>query len=314
MIAQILKVNEFRGIRKLEEPLALKKFNVLIGKNNSGKSSLLEALFLFPHPGRNYALTPKAALYFLAEKKSGSTRSLIYKYDGTATLKFYAKLEKEFEEWEIKIPSKGTPMVIRNDYKIRDSLKFDKTIYFPNDTEFMKSLDHFLTDNESKILKNEIHKIVARHVSNQLDENFTEIVLKRDGWYFRREDASYIHISDVGDGVKKFTRAMMICELIKPKLILWDDFDTSLHPSMIKALLRWLAEGEWQVVLATHSIDIPYYLAELNEELDEFDAQLVLLKKDQNDILHHKELTMSELENLLEANIDPRMLVNELKI
>jgi AAA15 family ATPase/GTPase len=45
-----IDVKEFRGIKRCKEPIKLSKFNVLIGKNNSGKSSLLEALYLFPLP------------------------------------------------------------------------------------------------------------------------------------------------------------------------------------------------------------------------------------------------------------------------
>ncbi|MHC1575632.1 MAG: AAA family ATPase [Candidatus Methanogasteraceae archaeon] len=45
-----IDVEEFRGIKRCKKPIKLSKFNVLIGKNNSGKSSLLEALYLFPSP------------------------------------------------------------------------------------------------------------------------------------------------------------------------------------------------------------------------------------------------------------------------
>lgn len=83
---------------------------------------------------------------------------------------------------------------------------------------------------------------------------------------------------------------------------------------MIKMLLSWLAKRDWQVVLSTHSIDVLYYLADLSDEIEDFDAQIMLLKKDQKDILHHQELTIDEPEDLLEGNVNPRTLVSELKI
>ena len=43
-------LKEFRGIRGIKEPLKLAKFNVLVGRNNSGKSAILHALSLLPHP------------------------------------------------------------------------------------------------------------------------------------------------------------------------------------------------------------------------------------------------------------------------
>ena len=41
-----IDIKEFRGIKSCNTSIKLSKFNVLIGKNNSGKSSLLEALYL----------------------------------------------------------------------------------------------------------------------------------------------------------------------------------------------------------------------------------------------------------------------------
>jgi len=36
LIKEISKLKDFRGIRALSEPLTLKKFNILVGRNNSG--------------------------------------------------------------------------------------------------------------------------------------------------------------------------------------------------------------------------------------------------------------------------------------
>ncbi|AHF80332.1 AAA family ATPase [Thermococcus paralvinellae] len=360
LIEEIIEIKEFRGIKELAEPLLLRKFNVLIGKNNSGKSALLEALFLFPHPERMHPLRKQEitnkkskkpnrehyVLFNLAIRRHGLS-SLIYKYSGTATIILRCS---EGKKWEISINESGSSKVKLNGRYLTLDSKTDLlyyqsetkkkinimlsqhpdiplssskrlmtkistiSLYFPYDTDFIRSIDEYLTKNENSLMKYGIHSRIAQLVSQELDEKFTEIVLKKDGWYLRREDATYIHIDDVGDGLKKAARIMMVAELLKPKLILWDDFDTSLHPSMIKMLLKWLAQGDWQVVIATHSIDVLYYLADLNEELDDFDAQLILLRKDQEDILHHKELNMDELEDLLEGNVDPRMLVDVLKI
>ena len=45
MIYQTLEIENFRGIKKLEVK-DLNSINIFVGKNNSGKSSILEALFL----------------------------------------------------------------------------------------------------------------------------------------------------------------------------------------------------------------------------------------------------------------------------
>jgi len=333
IIDQVDLVREFRGISKISKPLPMKRFNVLLGKNNSGKSAMLEALFLavgFITNRENILLPDKkigtefnqsfvpaepitgvSILKFL-ESRHKSTRSLIYKYAGFANIHLTLN---PIGKIGIRLNSQGVIKKIHGpQFENKKHSDFRRILYFPYDTKFIKNIDTFLESQESTILKRGLHTKIAKLVSSNLDEKFTEIVLKKDGWYLRREDASYIHINDVGDGLKKVIRAVMSIELINPSIILWDDFDTSLHPSMIKMLLNWLAKRNWQVILSTHSIDVIYYLADLSDEIEDFDAQLVLLRKDQEDILHHQELTMDELEELLEGNVDPRTLAGELKI
>ena len=82
-------IREFRGIRETKEPVHLSRFNVLIGKNNSGKSAILEALSLFPVPFRDYSIPfiGRSRLDFISELH-GEFGSLIYGYSGTAEIRF----------------------------------------------------------------------------------------------------------------------------------------------------------------------------------------------------------------------------------
>lgn len=327
LINEIKSIKEFRGIKELKEPIKLSKFNILIGKNNSGKTAILESLFLFPHPRRVYKLANNLAknsvLDFISSGRNG-IRSLVYKYEGTAEVKFDINLNNELCSWNIKVSSKGDVNVFKNKldvfYCIDNKLKISnlvipidnlEIVYFPYDTTFIKTLDNFLSNNEQKILKENIHIKVAEAISKVLDERFTEIILKKDGWYLRREDRSYIHVDDMGDGVKKVVRTMLILELLKPKLILWDDFDTAMHPSMIKNLLSYLSKGNWQVVISTHSIDVLYYMLDL-DDID--DTQVIALKKDERDILGHRTFTIDDIEDIIDANLDPRYVCQNFDI
>lgn len=58
---------------------------------------------------------------------------------------------------------------------------------------------------------------------------------------------------------------MLLLEAVKPKIVLWDDFEVFAHPSLIETLLKWLTEEDWQVVLSTHSIDILYALLSIKK-------------------------------------------------
>ncbi len=320
LIKEISKLKDFRGIRALSEPLTLKKFNILVGRNNSGKSTLLDALYLFPDPDRGSPIRKKVSgdtvKSFLSQRKSGS-RSLVYKYDGVAELIFQADLDGSWKTWEAHI-SPNKPSEIRIEGKKSEKISdYTQTLFFPYDTQFMKKLDDFLQDQEEKLIKAQIHKEVAKFISGELDENFTEVFLKKDGWYLRRDDATYIHIMDIGDGVKKIVRTYMVIRLLKPRLILWDDFDAAMHPSFVKGLLKWLYSGNWQVVLSTHSLDVLYYLLDILEDRkneDEEENIQVLLLRRVNDILYHKALSLEELEDLVDSNTDPRFLATTIKV
>ena len=103
---------------------------------------------------------------------------------------------------------------------------------------------------------------------------------------------------------------MLLIEALKPKLILWDDFEVFAHPSLIKILLTWLGEGDWQVVLTTHSIDVLYELLEVKPK----DATVLQLAKTKNDVLRYEKLTLNDLEDLIMANQDPRLVADVLTL
>jgi len=95
-----------------------------------------------------------------------------------------------------------------------------------------------------------------------------------------------------------------LVEVLKPELVLWDDFEVFAHPSLIKSLLKWLAEGDWQVVLTTHSIDVLYELLDVKPG----DLSVLQLAKTDDDVLIYEKLTFDDLEDLFLANQDPRLL------
>jgi Predicted ATPases len=80
-----ISVENFRGISRTPEPLPLSKFTVLIGLNGSGKSALLEALYMLPPAGSlpliNYERTDAIISNHLA------LSGLFYRYGDHATLR-----------------------------------------------------------------------------------------------------------------------------------------------------------------------------------------------------------------------------------
>ena len=113
-------------------------------------------------------------------------------------------------------------------------------------------------------------------------------------------------MNDLGSGVEKILKIMSLVEVINPKLILIDDFESGLHPSLIEMFIEWLKNGKWQVVLSTHSIDVLNSIVDITPE----DTSVLLLKKDSEDILNYEIFNLDKLTAYINSNSDPRYLID----
>jgi energy-coupling factor transporter ATP-binding protein EcfA2 len=322
-----LDIKEFRGIKSCKEPLKFSKFNVLLGRNNSGKSAVLQALSLLPHPfskqpmGINIGGDPRTGLI---RHLTGHDDSIIYRYAGEASLDF----EFEDKKYHISLTKGGVREISGQGkgfppYEPAEACRYlgiepkesqNWAVFVPNDSQFLKVVEERLSADWQRVEKSESHIEVIREVINPvIDEKFTEVTRRDSALYVRKEiegKPSYVNVRDLGDGVEKTLNILLFLDFCVPKLVLWDDFELSAHPSLVKSLLQWLNKREWQVVLATHSIDVLYELVEINPQ----DCTIVQLKKTGDDILVRKNLTVEEVEDYLSANNDPRFLVDLIEI
>jgi AAA15 family ATPase/GTPase len=319
MLIKNLDLKEFRGIKGFEKPLEFSKFTVLIGRNNSGKSTILQALYLLPDPFSESAIPPSKRIEYLRK----IFENPVYIYSGTAKIKYNNEkitmdINDSFGIDSFKVSGKEIKKVegwnttkIYEYFKTKSPEEF--SVLISSDTKVLKDINSKITELQNKIVKSGAHIRVAKAISECVSDNYTEIL--PDTLKIRKEPLDgapphYIRIEDLGDGAKKAVKLMLLLEVIKPKLVLWDDFEASAHPSLIKILLSWLSQKEWQVVLSTHSIDVLYELLEANPR----DLRILQLSKDKDDILHYKTLTPEELEDFMDANLDPRLLTDLLNL
>ena len=319
MLIKNLDLKEFRGIKSCEEPLEFSKFTVLIGRNNSGKSTILQALYLLPDPFSESVIPLGTRIDYLRK----TFENPVYIYSGTAKIKYNnEKITMDINDSfgidsfiisgkEVKKAEGWNTTKSYEYFKIKSPEEF--SVLIPSDTQVLKDVNSKITELQNKIVKSGAHIRVARSISECVSDNYTEIF--PDTLKIRKEPMNgtpphYIRIEDLGDGAKKAVKLMLLLEVIKPKLVLWDDFEASAHPSLIKILLSWLSQKEWQVVLSTHSIDVLYELLEVNPR----DLRILQLNKDKNDVLHYKTLTSEELEDCMDANLDPRLLADLLNL
>jgi predicted ATP-dependent endonuclease of OLD family len=331
MFVQQLDMEEFRGVKKCIEPIKFSKFNILIGRNNSGKSTILGALYLLPLP--YYYIEPfsrSERIKYLQGLMGGSS-SLVYAYSGKAKLTY--KIQDSVWKFEINdaggvekfmIGDKEVANFPYNITNIADLLntevkaeEIQKSVFFiPNSTEFIRTLvENLKVDTYwNYVMKQHAHFRVANQINECIDDKYTEVLPYRDALCARKEIPEtgpiYIKLADLGDGVEKAVAIMLFANAYNPRVILWDDFETTAHPTLIRMLLNWLKRGQWQVILSTHSIDVLDRLLEVKPK----DAKVIQLKKTADDVLLHKELSLEELEAIIEANQDPRLLVDALQL
>jgi AAA15 family ATPase/GTPase len=345
-------IGEFRGIRGLKKPIELGKFNVLVGRNSSDKTSILQALYLLAMPIRGYAIPPygKSATEYI-ESLTGAKNRLIYGYSGEARISFELEVKGVFrnphsslssifpptleavnvEKVEVEMSTEEAYVEVKvtvssDGGKTEVYLSWDKyetlinslnpkailALYIPNNSDAYTSLQKSILKDFDDIAKKGLHtKVFREYLKDLVYDKFTEIFIRGEELFARKEiegTATYISLNDIGEGLKRFILTYFAVEHLNPALILWDDIEIAMHPSLMNTSLKWLTDSDRQVVIATHSFDVLHSLTLIEPK----DAKVILLKKDDNDVIHHKSLEIDELEEILEKGIDPRAVIESL--
>ena len=163
MIIKNLNIKEFRGIKSCKRPIEFTNFNVLIGRNNSGKSSVLEALSLIPNPKSKEYVTDKSKIQFLAELHSPLRLSkekeendpynpLIYLYNGIATIDYnnasYITISVRTCDSKYKTPDhmSKVPLFSTPDDKVDHAIialtnSSSSILFIPYDNEYIKAIE-----------------------------------------------------------------------------------------------------------------------------------------------------------------------------
>jgi predicted ATP-dependent endonuclease of OLD family len=143
-------------------------------------------------------------------------------------------------------------------------------------------------------------------VSDSIDEKFTEILFNSKEIRKESEDGYpfMLDIEDLGRGVVKTIPVYTAVELLEPTLTIWDDVESSLHPTLLESLVEWLVDAPTQAVLSSHSIDV--VTAGLQADVD---SVSFLSVRTEDGTLHVEEYDQDELRKIVEnAGHDPRYL------
>ena len=350
MIEKIMLRN-FKGIKEGE--LELAPLTILLGGNNSGKTTILEALFLAPNPFQKtpykypYSYAIEVINSFHETLGSRDVRFLFYNYVAENALisckvndsmHSIAFLNLEDRMYVYAIESKSVPTLrdlsflldkTPSEFKNKEWNairigRFDnfRSISDVNGTLFMEKtlLFHprlismswsYIKGIWTLITNLKIGTKVARDVSNLVSEKYINITLEPffgsdPILHMLLDNGIRVRLGDIGDGIQILTTAMILYELSKPKVLLWDDIESHMNPKVLLFAAQWIADlldKNMQVILSTHSIEALRTIAGL---IDNKDVKIYLLLLDDG-ILKSKSLSLKEVEEFWKAGIDIRV-------
>ena len=337
-----LVLRNFRGVVKGNIELA--PLTILIGPNNSGKTTVLEAIALahgfrpvfggvflhdilssihttyqssgLDHLVYNYgAHMPRALVSF--QTSTGETKTILIDVE-RADMNFYL-IEKEMDPEQLlsldreKLQQVGAR--IANVRRFTGEVGFllmkvlaDVAVIRP---ELMHRLQEFIYSAWTDIVNSGITPRVAEWISQVSSEDYLDITAEPFGGkpalYLYRGDRTRVRVGDVGDGVKVLVLSRILVEYLNPEIVLWDDVESHMNPRALMLLATWLAELSEkgkQVVVTTHSLEALRLIATVASESVSTAVLRLGLEKG---VLKAEKLSVEEVEKLKELGIDVRV-------
>ena len=331
-----LKLRNFKGVER--GGVELSPLTILVGPNNSGKTTILEALFLAPNPFRTvpYVREGKTEPVMAAElihllHKTLESEGYVFllrnyavdkaeiswdeisltfvKQNERIAVKFSKYIEQAMQEgvWEIGyLPTRSSKIdfsevKFRRDLLSEDALLFSSAILSRFGFEYLRQ-------NWTPIVNSGVCRRVAREVSELVQEEYMDLTMEpflgalSINVYLR--DGRRIRLGDLGEGVQNYIVARILYESGNYKVLLWDDIEAHMNPTMLMAVAEWfsdLVEKGDQVILTTHSLEATRVIASMTG-----DKCSICLTSLENGVLNSRRLSLAEVEKLIEAGVDIR--------
>jgi len=278
-----IKIEYFKGLKSVELR-DCGKVNAIIGKNNSGKSSLLHAidfagLALDVRTWNKFQ--PKIEIKDLFSKVGNFQINLTYK-DGRklriTSNKNYAPIihpepdaVQRFKSILI-FPETGMSLITRHPRapkSVIDQIEA-KNFYEINSLDILYAIKHCAFHNKRNLIRKDYYSIIheilhyfpeVKKVSSDKNENDVSTLTYKE--YGKNFDILY-----AGTGLKHFINVLIKTIISNAKIVLIDEPELGLHPDLqrrfIEYLYKFAEEKNIQFFMATHSPIILNYADIIN--------------------------------------------------
>jgi hypothetical protein len=328
-----LRLENFKGV--VEGEVELDKLTILVGPNNSGKTTILEALFLAPNPFRLVPYNPPTAIELLQEYHKTLSdkgyafllnkyiaknmvikvddRELLFTKDSEAGISIYTNyLAVGHSSFIFRIGEKDYMYLgyLNPDGKVsfqpNVGLITDNTLIFS--TKLVKFAHEYLQNKWIEILNTGVPALIAKDVSRFVSEEYWNLSAEpfmagSTTLYVLLADGTRIRLGDLGAGVHLYIINRLLYEHYRPDVVLWDDLETHFNPRLLSHITEWFAdlveEGK-QVIVSTHSLEV------VEKIISYVNDATVLLTSLRDGKLRVRRVKSDELEEWAKAGIDPR--------
>lgn len=293
-----LFIKSFRGIKNLELN-DLGDINIFVGKNNSGKTSVLEAIGILQYPleigniikiGRSREIfNNKSSAYTIFTsmfnknlknieiKANVKNKSFEISIKGNEFSILTENVYSEIKEFEGQILVKHDNSIFEKNIKLNQNDKDFKIIgdFKLIPIEYVTPAEHLLKNVSNEIIKKgkkkeliNLLKIFDKDViSLEMIEEQKKIVP-----YIEHKKLGLMPLSTYGDGLKKVL--LLGSSIIKAEngVLLIDEVETAIHIDALVEVFKWFVKAcnkyKVQVFMTTHSIEIIDSILESQKDLD----------------------------------------------
>jgi AAA15 family ATPase/GTPase len=256
---ETVTIHQFRGLRDLELK-DLGRINLLVGLNNSGKTSVLEALSVYCHP-----LDIKVWL---------STANQREQDIGVYRIRLLDAIKWLFTHNSASIVEPDKPIILISSTGLFSVKKLIASYEEMEQISLSEESNIRNISNEEEI-ENEDTPRVRKGINLKIEVSLDDYQLSL---LVQHKKLGLAPVSTFGDGIRRLLHIALKLASVKGGILLIDELESTIHTEALQSsfqwLVKWCTEMDVQLFATTHSLEAVDALLEVTES----DSDLVLYR------------------------------------